>query len=352
MSDYNFKPSVLKKHIIDLIKAGLVPFVTSEPGLGKSAIFAEVADFFNLKLIDIRLSQCTPEDLLGLPMRTEDGKRAEFVPFNTFPDEDTEIPEGYDGWMIFFDEYNSANRGVLAASYKILYDKIVGMKKLHPNTIICLAGNRDEDNAIVNDIGTALQSRVVHLEMRKDLRDFVNHAYKVGFDHRIAGFLENNPDSLHDFKPDHTNKTYACPRTWEFLSKYITGKEIEEINMGVMTGIVGPGAAVKFYAFLKHYSEIPSLHQITSDPKNAPLPANSGAQFAVISMLVARFTKDTFADICEYVDRIPSEMQIVFYRNVRARDRKMQKHPDFMKRQLKFAESFYGDDDETFDNAA
>lgn len=351
MSDYTYKPSQIRKHLIDLIQAGLVPFVTSEPGLGKSAIIADVAKYFNLKLIDIRLSQCTPEDLLGLPMRSADGKHAEFVPFNTFPDEDTPIPDDYDGWLIFFDEYNSANRGVLAASYKILYDKVVGMKALHPNTVICLAGNREEDNAIVNDIGTALQSRVVHLEMRKDLRDFIGHAYKAGFDHRIAGFLENNPDSLHDFSPDHTNKTYACPRTYEFLSRYVMGKEIIDISLGVMVGIVGPAAAIKFFAFLKHYDEIPSYQSVVSDPTNAKIPSNSGAQFAVLSMLVAKLKDSDFDDICTYVDRIPAEMQIVFYRNVKAKNRNLSKHKAFVKRQLKFAESFY-DDDEEFNNAA
>lgn len=352
MADYDFKPSQIKKHLIDLLQVGLVPSITSPPGVGKSAIVAEVAEHFNLELIDFRLSQATPEDLQGLPMRTEDGQYAQFVPFDTFPDESTPLPKGKDGFMIFFDEFNSANRDVLAASYKILYDKMVGMKKLHPNTVIVLAGNRDEDNAIVNDIGTALQSRIVHLTMRTDLRDFLAHAYKANFDHRIPGFLEDNPDCLHDFSPDHTNQTFACPRTYSFLSAYIKDKDIEQISLGVMAGTIGPAAAIKFYAFLKHYDEIPSYQAIVSDPKNTPLPPNSGAQFAAMSMLVSKMEKDDFDDICTYVDRIPDEMQIIFYRNVKGKDRKMSKHPAFIKRQMKFAEAFWDDDEEEFDHAA
>jgi len=52
-----------KQHIIDCIRVGLVPMIHGSPGTGKSAIIREVAEEFNLKLIDFRLSQCDPTDL-------------------------------------------------------------------------------------------------------------------------------------------------------------------------------------------------------------------------------------------------------------------------------------------------
>ena len=60
-------PNQTKENIIRCIKAGLVPFIQSSPGLGKSSIVKEIAKEFNLKLIDHRLSTSAPEDMSGLP---------------------------------------------------------------------------------------------------------------------------------------------------------------------------------------------------------------------------------------------------------------------------------------------
>lgn len=43
-----------------VLKANLVPFITSSPGLGKSAAVRQLAKRFNLKLIDVRLAQEDP----------------------------------------------------------------------------------------------------------------------------------------------------------------------------------------------------------------------------------------------------------------------------------------------------
>lgn len=351
MSNLDFKPSELKNEIVDLLVRDLVPFVTSGPGLGKSAIAAQIAEEFGLELIDIRLSQCTPEDLMGLPMRV--GDRAQFVPFDVFPDEDTELPEGKDGFLIFLDEFNSAPRGVLAAAYKIVYDRVVGMKKLHPKTKILLAGNREEDNAIVNDIGTALQSRVVHLGMRPDPDDFIAYAYKVGFDNRIMGFLEFQPQLLHAFNPDEVEHTFACPRTWEFTSKFIEGKTHEEISLRTLSGIISAGPAQSFHAFCKEYDKLPTFASILKDPKGIDIPRDTGTQFAVISMLIAKFDEKNFEDVVTYMHRMPKEMQVVFFRGAVSRQPTIRKHPKFIKSQQHLTEFFYADDDdETFDNAA
>lgn len=92
-------PKVLKECIKTCMKARLVPFIQGSPGMGKSAIVKEIADEYGLKLIDCRLSSMEPTDLLGLPW-INNGK-AEFNPYNLFPLEDTPIPNGYEGWLLF-----------------------------------------------------------------------------------------------------------------------------------------------------------------------------------------------------------------------------------------------------------
>ena len=53
----------LRKALISTFKAKLTPYIHGSPGIGKSALVRSLANEFNLKLIDIRLSQCDPTEL-------------------------------------------------------------------------------------------------------------------------------------------------------------------------------------------------------------------------------------------------------------------------------------------------
>ena len=100
--------------IAKYIQAKLVPMLIGSPGCGKSQIVHAIAKMYNLFVIDLRLSQCDPTDLLGFPHIF--GAKAGYLPMNTFPIEGDKIPEGYSGWLLFFDEFNSAPPSVQAAA--------------------------------------------------------------------------------------------------------------------------------------------------------------------------------------------------------------------------------------------
>ena len=63
ISIYKCTPRQIKSFVEDCLFAGLVPYVQSSPGMGKSSIMKTVAENLNLKLIDHRLSTSAPEDL-------------------------------------------------------------------------------------------------------------------------------------------------------------------------------------------------------------------------------------------------------------------------------------------------
>lgn len=151
-------------YAIRCIKAKMTCMISGDPGIGKSAIVQAIAKQFNLELIDIRLSTFDPVDLNGLPMLN--GNIAEFVPMSTFPlEKTTKKPKGKNGWLIFLDEFNAAPLATQAAAYKLVLDRQVGLHNLHPNSTIVCAGNLITNGAIVNRLGTAMQSRLIHLEL-------------------------------------------------------------------------------------------------------------------------------------------------------------------------------------------
>ena len=91
--------------------------------MGKSDIIRTIAGLFKLKVIDFRVSQCEPVDMQGYPGVT-DGRMTFHIP-EYFPIEGDTIPEGYDGWLLFLDEFNSGNKQTEAAAYKLILDREV-----------------------------------------------------------------------------------------------------------------------------------------------------------------------------------------------------------------------------------
>lgn len=323
---FTVSPKQLYDEVLHTISCGLCPLITSSPGMGKSSIVNQVAKDTRLKVIDLRLSQCLPEDLQGLPMRN--GNKATFQPFDNFPLVGDPIPEGYDGWLIFLDELTSANKQVQAASYKLILDRMVGSHFLHENVAIVAAGNKSTDKAVVNQLSTALQSRLLHYELALSHTDWTEVAYKLGFDHRIIGFINYMPSKLMDFRPDHTDTTFPCPRTWEFLSRLIKGQEVNESHGARISAAIGEGTAVEFMTFAREFHRLPKFRDIISDPIGTPVPSEASTKYATMSMLIENFDEQNLDRVLDYVGKFGVELQVIFCRGAVTRKPKIRSGHD------------------------
>jgi hypothetical protein len=316
-------PSEAYDEIVACISVGLTPMLASSPGLGKSSIHRQVAKDYRLKLIDFRLSQCTPEDLNGFPMR--EGNKAVFTPFDIFPLKGDPLPFDEDGnelngWLLFFDEISSASKQVQAAAYKVILDGEVGSFELHESVAISSAGNLATDKAVTVAMSTALQSRLVHYEMVVDQSQWIDWAFKEGIDHRIISFISYMPTRLMDFRPDHIDKTFPCPRTWEFLSRLIKDEPVSHKILARVAGTIGAGVATEFITFCKEFDRLPKVDDIISDPANVSLPPEVSTKYATMSMLVEHFKEKTVKPILEYIGRFDIEMRILFMRGAVSTD--------------------------------
>ena len=63
MATTSVSPPVAKQMVERCLQLKLVPYIKGSPGVGKSAMMREIAEAYNLKLIDVRLAQCDPTDL-------------------------------------------------------------------------------------------------------------------------------------------------------------------------------------------------------------------------------------------------------------------------------------------------
>lgn len=250
----------------------------------------------------------------------------------TFPIDGDAIPEGYVGWMLFLDEFNSAAPAVQAAAYKLVLDRMVGIHHLHKNVAIMCAGNLETDNAIVQPMSTALQSRLIHLELVVCHHEFCNWAEEAGFDHRITDQIKFKPGNLFTFKPDHTDKTYACPRTWEFANKLLKIMDVTDKDaLPLLSGALSEGVAREFIVYCKIYKELPTIEEIRKNALNIVVPTEPSVMYAMTGCLASNASKENLEDLMLYINRIPKEFQAVTVRETLRRNNKLMAHSAMQK---------------------
>ena len=306
--------------------AGMVPMLRGSPGLGKSDIVHGIARENNFEVIDMRLSQSDPTDLNGFPKFT--GDRAGYAPMDTFPLETDELPEGKNGWVLFLDEFNSAPLSVQAAAYKLVLDRRVGKFKLHDRVFIVCAGNKEDDGAIVNETSTAMQSRLVHMELVVDLPEWLNWAAKNDISPMITSYLQFKPDHIYTFKPNHEDLTYACPRTWAFANKLMKLAPPGSIDFfPLMAGALSEGVGAEFNAYTKVYLELPNMADIMKDPANIRVSEDPSVLYALTGALSHHATKDNIAEMLKFINRMPAEFQVITVRDMVRRDKELWRVP-------------------------
>ena len=312
--------------IITYIKAGLVPMMTGSPGMGKSDMIKQIAEDFNLKVIDLRLSQCDPTDLNGFPKIT--GDRASYIPMDTFPLEGDPLPEGYSGWLLFLDEFNGATEAVQKASYKLVLDKMTGQRHLHKKVAIVCAGNKETDNALVESMSTALQSRLVHIKLEGNHLEWLDWAATNHIDPSITSFIKFKPGILHNFDPDHSDETFACPRTWGFVDLVLKTALPNDPNMlRLITGCIAEGAAREFMSHRKMFASIPTIIEVMASPDLIAVPTEPSIIWAMCSSMAHNATEKNLTNLMRYIVRFPKEFQVVCLRETTKRNITLAAHP-------------------------
>lgn len=312
------------------IKARVVPYLKGSPGTGKSQSVHQIADAYNLLLIDLRLTQCDPTDLAGFP--TIEGRKADYVPMKHFPIEGDPLPRradgtSYLGWLLFLDEASSAPPAIQAAAYKLVLDRMVGSHRLHKNVAIVLAGNLETDGAIVHPMSTALQSRLLHLELVVDANEWNEWAVTHGIHHHITSFIKFKPGQLYTFSPDHTDCTYACPRTWEFASRLLGAvDEASSDLLPLLAGTLSEGVAREFVTFQRIYERLLTPAQIKANPTGVEVPSEPSILFALTGSIAHNMDNANAESMMEFVKRLPVEFQVVCLRETIRRKKDLLAH--------------------------
>lgn len=227
-----------------------IPFALwGHPGIGKSALGQLLADKYELEFIDIRLGQIDPIDLNGFVHKDEVAGSFDYLPWARFPLVNTPLPPGKKGWLIMFDEVNTAPRQNLAAAYKIFLDRMVGSHKLHPKCRLMMGGNLVGEG-LAGALPSPLVSRGAHIVMTPELTPTVQMILGPS----ISAFLTNYPKFIYQ-ESTEPNTPFPTLRTWEMVRKHQAANGGTS-SLDALACIVGTAAAVSYVSFAQQEQEL------------------------------------------------------------------------------------------------
>ncbi|ARM71077.1 hypothetical protein pVco5_089 [Vibrio phage pVco-5] len=204
--------------------------------------------------------------------------------------------------------------------YKIILDRLIGNTPLHENCFLAAAGNLLTDGAIVNEIGTALRSRMIHIHVESTPDQYIElAATKLKLDRRIISYLayqKKNVNNFAQFQNGSSDETFACERTWEFVSDILAQVAPNQESpvpaewTNLLAGTVGSTAA-EFVTFTEAFKDLPTFADIIKDPKGAMIPNKAPVMWLLTGMLVGNADLTNLDEIMDYVNRLPREFQFV-----------------------------------------
>ena len=271
----------LKRAAMQCIKAGRPFMIWGPPGVGKSDAVAQLCESMGGFMYDVRLSLMEPTDLRGMPYFNKLTNRMEWAPPVDLPDEET--CSKYPVVFLFLDELVGAVPSVQAAAYQLILNRQVGTYKLPKNVVVCAAGNRDGDGGVTYRMPKPLMNRLVHFEVRCEFASWKEWAISKKIHSDVIGYLSWSEDSLYQFDPKSPERSFASPRTWEFVSQVLFTNDDPTSLVDVMSGTIGEGLALKFMAHRKHSESMPHPDQILAGKVKDLKVKEISAQYSLIT---------------------------------------------------------------------
>lgn len=264
-------------HLKASIKAQTPVMLWGAPGIGKSSVVHQISKELNMHVVDLRLAQLEPTDLRGVPMPNRETMRAEwFLPaFWPIRAEEAgtrevitvdakgkekvkkvaykvgECPSG--PGIVFLDEIEKAPVSVKNASLQLVLDRQVGAYTLPDDWAIVCAGNREEDGAFSQPLGTALANRMLHFSVEHDVESWAKWARNNDVVDDIIGFLHFRNDLLYKQTNDHA---FPSPRSWEMGSTMFKTTSNIKQQRELLSSAVGAAAAQEFMVWQKVYKNV------------------------------------------------------------------------------------------------
>jgi hypothetical protein len=324
--------SEITKSLTALVAQKVPTFLWGAPGIGKSSIVKEIAQSRGVGFIDLRLALMDPTDLKGIPFYDKESHSALWAP-------PAFLPRDGEG-ILFLDELNAAAPAVQSSAYQLILDRAIGEYRLPDGWAIVAAGNREGDRGVTYRMPAPLANRFVHFELDVNVADWRKWAYKNRVSSEIIAYISYKNDHLFTFDPTTKEKSFATPRSWEYVDNILEAEIEKELLLDVISGAVGREVAVSFLSFVKVSSRLPDIEKILTGALQE-YPEALDVLYALSSGIVSRYLQnpsvESLENILTYTLELKSEFAVLIVQDLQRNGIQMQESKVFKKWVEKFA---------------
>lgn len=236
-------------------KSGVL-YITSKPGVAKSAIGRSIAAKMGFRYMDLRLSMVDETDVGLYPSINEVEDNGVKVKCLDFVVPRWAIEANKQPTIIHFEELNRASQQVRNAALQLLLERQIGTEfKFNDTVLMMSSGNLgDEDGADVEEFDSALNNRLIHMNHSLSVDEWITGYANDNVHPLIVSYIKTHPEQI--YKVSDNCKAYATPRSWTFLSDFIVAnfgenaspREFLPILKEVASSYVG-NSALKFVQY-------------------------------------------------------------------------------------------------------
>lgn len=277
----------------------ITPMLWGGAGVGKSSMVKEAAIELGYEIREIRLSTLSPVDVRGVPyVDPQNSESFRFVPPTFMPTGREEKPV-----LLFFDEINTAPTQNQVVAYEISLDRRMGGHPLPESTLVVMAGNRVQDRGATFEMPLPLANRLVHIDLEPDADIFFEYGSKKNMPEGLLAFIKFKPALLNQ-KPAGGAYAFPTPRSWENAARFI----INNADVNEVSAVIGQGAAVELFEFLKLKNNLPDLDKILENGvpfTHADMSVMYFYTVAITNRLIKRCKEETREEVIkQYIDNV------------------------------------------------
>ncbi|WP_137596667.1 ATP-binding protein [Paucilactobacillus kaifaensis] len=276
-----------------VIRAGNVPNIVGEAGIGKSALVNDVTTIMGAQLFTTVVSLSEKGDLaIPVPPLTKES----FVQTKNYGSL-ADVQFGYSHILVsiieyaeknpdqpiiwFLDEFNRGTQAVQSELMNLVLQREINSLVLPDQVHIVIAENPDstmagfEDTSYGVTVGDdAIKDRTVRLVMRVDVSDWLTWARqeengRPQIHPLVQQYIESEPAMLHP--QTRENDLYPTPRAWKRVSDNlfeldkVTSDVRQTVQLDLLQGDLGENIGIAFDQFIKEQTNLLTTKNVFAD---------------------------------------------------------------------------------------
>ena len=317
-----------------------------EPGIGKTSLLRKLSEMTGFKTSELMNVPGTDIADVGVPMPNHETKTTELYP-NSHWGFHTGEP-----MILCLDEFSKGNKPLQTVLHPLLYKddgthRRIGAFKIHPDSIIIITGNLTTDG-VGDTLADHTNSRLTKLYIRKpNNEEWYAWALDAGLAPELTSWAKLNPRLFASYVDGQLEETdvvfnptnaaqrgnpYVCPRSLAECNPLVTAYTSGLINYtqcdAALQGTIGMSAARDLMAHIDLGSQLPTPHEIRTNPAYASVPQSAPAQIMCVTNALTwipgeadKIAADVRADMKQwfiYFMRLPKEAQAMFVEAVKS----------------------------------